>query len=74
MPVASGNTLSTVAIVLGIVAVFLVPILFGGIGIVLAFVAKSKGEQRAGVAVTVSIVGTLVGLLFGAIVGATLFG
>lgn len=67
---SSTNGTSTVAIVLGIIALFIVPILFGGIGIALAIVAKNRGESRADVALGVSIVGTVAGVIFGAVVGS----
>ena len=73
-PMTAGSGFSTSAIVLGIIAVFLVPILFGGIGIILAVVGKNKGEKNANVALTVAIVCTVAGLIFGAVVGAATYG
>jgi len=70
---SAGSTYSTAAMVLGAIAVFLVPILFGGAGIVLAVIAKNKGEKNANVALTVAILCTIAGIIFGAAVGASTY-
>ena len=67
---SGSNTLSIVAIVLGIVAVFLLPILFGIAAIVCAAVAKSRKERLANVALAVAIIGTIAGFALGALVFA----
>jgi membrane associated rhomboid family serine protease len=65
---ASGsNTLSIVAIVLGVVAVFLLPILFGVGAIVCAVVAKTRHERLSSIALAVAIVGTIAGFALGAL-------
>jgi hypothetical protein len=63
-----GNALSYAAIALGIVAVFIAPIIVGPIGIVLAVVARSKGEPRWTWGLGVAIAGTVIGLILGAMV------
>ena len=68
------NALSITSIVLGIVAVFLVPIVFMIAGIVCAILAKQKNESLWVIGLVVSIAGGVAGIVFGAIVGAMLFG
>lgn len=65
---ARGNALSYAAIALGIVAIFIAPIIVGPIGIVLAVVARSKGEPRWTWGLGVAIAGMVIGLILGAIV------
>jgi uncharacterized protein YacL len=62
------NAFSIAAIVCGVIAVLIFPIVFGPIGIILAAVAKSRNEPRANTALIVAIVGTIVGFLLGFIV------
>ena len=67
------NALSITSIVLGIVAVFLVPIVFMIAGIVCAILAKQKNESLWVIGLVVSIAGGVAGIVFGAIIGAMLF-
>lgn len=69
-PTASpaSSTYSIIAFVFSGFALFLLPILFGPIAIVLAAIAKNKNERLAVTALTVSIVCTVLGFLLGAIV------
>lgn len=60
------NTMSTLGIIFGAIAVLFFPILFGTAGIVLAAIAKSKAEPNANLALVISIGGTVLGFLFGA--------
>lgn len=59
------STLSIVGIVLGCVALFFCPPLFGIGGIVCGAVANSKGERLASTAIGVSIVGLVGGIILG---------
>ena len=59
---------SILAIVSGVVAVLLIPILFGPIGIVLAVVARYRTEPLWKIGLAVAIVGMLLGFLLGYIV------
>jgi cytochrome c biogenesis protein CcdA len=59
----TGNTLSIIAIVFGAIAIVLFPIVFGVVGIILAAVAKSKGEPLSNWALVVSIAGTVLGFV-----------
>ena len=63
---------SVIAIILGGLSFLLFPILFGPAAIILAVIAKKKGESLANVALTVGIVGAVSGMIIGAIVGASL--
>jgi CheY-specific phosphatase CheX len=75
-PVAgnTSNSLSTIAIILGVIGLLFVPMLFGTAGLVLGIVAKSKKEPRANVAIAIGIIGLVGGIILGAIVGAATFG
>lgn len=70
--VATGNTLSVVAIVLGVVALIVLPPVFGIAGIVCACVAMKKGERLAKVGLGVSIGGMVVGMIVGFLVFSAL--
>ena len=63
---------SVIAIILGGLSFLLFTILFGPAAIILAVIAKKKGESLANVALTVGIVGAVSGMIIGAIVGASL--
>ena len=63
---------SVIALILGGLSFLLFPILFGPAAIILAVIAKKKGESLANVALTVGIVGAVSGMIIGAIVGASL--
>ena len=63
---------SVIAIILGGLSFLLFPIVFGPAAIILAVIAKKKGESLANVALTVGIVGAVSGMINGAIVGASL--
>ena len=69
-PATTGNGFSTAGIVCGCIA-FLVP-LVGIVGLVLGFVARSKGEQKARTALTVSTVGLVGGFILGLLLTSTL--
>jgi len=63
---------SVIAIILGGLSFLLFPIVFGPAAIILAVIAKKKGESLANVALTVGILGAISGMIIGAIVGASL--
>lgn len=66
---SANNTLSIVAIVLGVVALIFLPIVFGVIGLVLAIIAKAvRHERLSTVAIVVSAVGLVGGMILGALV------
>ena len=65
---ASGNVLSIISIVCGVISVLFIPILFGVAGLVLGFVARSRGERLATIGIIVSAVGLVLGLILGYIV------
>ncbi|MER7623059.1 hypothetical protein [Streptomyces sp. NPDC126503] len=68
---ATGNVLSTVAMVLGVIAVLFLPIVFGVVGVVLAIVAKTVRHERLAVpALVVAAVGLVGGMILGAVVSS----
>jgi hypothetical protein len=71
---ASGNGFSIGAIVLGVLAVFFLPIILGPAGLVLGFVGKSKGEKLSQLAIVVAGCGTVLGFILGALAFAALSG
>jgi cytochrome c biogenesis protein CcdA len=66
--VSESNTMSIIAIVLGVLAVFIAPIILGPIGIILAVIAKRRGERLSTTALIVAIAGMVLGFILGAIV------
>lgn len=64
------SVLSIISFVPAAIAVFLVPILFGGVAIALAGIAVSRRERLGKVALVVAIVATVVGFVLGAVAGA----
>ena len=67
-PSSPGNTFSTVGIILGAISFLLLPIVFGPAGLIFGAVAKSKGEEKAVVALVVSGLGLVIGMLLGYLV------
>lgn len=68
---SSARVMSIIGIVLGVIAVFVLPIILGPIGAILGFVANSKGDKPLGMYVGIGcIVATVVGMILGAIVFA----
>ncbi len=59
---------SILAIISGIVAILILPIVFGPVGIVLAIVANRRGEPLWKIALGVAIGGMVLGFILGAIV------
>jgi hypothetical protein len=64
-----GNGFSITAIVLGCIALLIVPIITGPAAIVFGGVAKSRGESRSTLALVIAIAGTVIGMIVGAIIG-----
>ncbi len=61
----TGNGLAIAAIVFGIGAVAFAPIILGPIGIVLAVMARNRGQSLGTAALWITIAGTVVGLVLG---------
>ena len=61
----TGNTLSIIGIVCGVLAVLILPIVFGPAGLVLGFIGRSKGERLSTIAIIVAAVGMVLGLVLG---------
>lgn len=72
-PRTAGNGLSTAGIILGAIAFMFFPILFGPAGLICGAIAKSRGEQRAVIAMVVSACGLVIGMIIGAAIGASQF-
>ncbi|MER6116393.1 hypothetical protein E6R60_14525 [Streptomyces sp. A0642] len=69
---ATGNVLSIIAMVFGVVSLIFLPIVFGVVGLVLAIVAKTVRHERLAVAaIVVSAVGLVGGMILGAIVAGS---
>ena len=66
----SGRTMTIISFVLAALALFLVPPLFGGAALVLAIIARTKGDPLATWAIVASIVGIVAGMFIGALVMA----
>jgi len=58
---------SILAIVCGVVAILVLPIIFGPIGIILAVVANRRGEPLWKIALGVAIGGMVLGFILGAV-------
>ena len=67
-PSSPGSTFSTVGIICGAIAFLILPIVFGPAGLIFGAVAKSKGEEKATVALVVSGLGLVIGMFLGFIV------
>lgn len=65
---ATSNVLSILAIVSGVIAVLILPIIFGPIGIVLGIVAKVRHERLSTIAIIVAVVGMILGFALAALV------
>ena len=65
---ARGNTLSIIAIICGVVAVILLPIVFGPVGIVLGIIGKTRNEKLSTIAIAVAVVGMIAGFVLGYLV------
>ena len=72
-PRTAGNGLSTAGIILGAIAFLVFPIIFGPAGLICGAVAKSRGEERAVIAMVVSACGLVIGMIIGAAIGMSQF-
>jgi uncharacterized membrane protein len=70
---STSNTFSILAIVLGGLALLVLPIVFGPAAIILGVVGITKKEKLAPIGLTVGILGMLVGMFIGALVGMAVF-
>ena len=59
---------SIIAIVCGVLAILILPIIFGPVGIVMAIVANRRGEPLWKVALAVAVGGMVLGFILGALV------
>jgi len=66
-PASTGNGYSTAGIVLGAIAVLVLPIIFGPAGLIFGAIARSKGEPRANTALVVAGAGMVLGFIIGAL-------
>lgn len=62
---SDSNGYATGAMVCGAIALLFFPIVFGPVGLVLAAVARSKGERLAPTALAVAATGTVLGMMLG---------
>jgi hypothetical protein len=69
----TSNTFSILAIVLGGLALLVLPIVFGPAAIILGVVGITKKEKLAPIGLTVGILGMVVGMFIGALVGMAVF-
>jgi hypothetical protein len=70
---STSNTFSILAIVLGGLALLVLPIVFGPAAIILGVVGITKKEKLAPIGLTVGILGMVVGMVIGALVGMAVF-
>ncbi|MGC5395619.1 hypothetical protein ACPXCP_07670 [Streptomyces sp. DT20] len=70
-PAATGNVLSIIAMVLGVISLVFLPIVFGVVALVLAIVAQTvRHERLAVIAIVVSAVGLVGGMVLGALLAS----
>jgi len=72
-PKSGGNGFSIAGIICGAIAFLFFPILLGPLGLILGAIGKSKGEDKAVIALVVSGLGLVIGMILGAIIGAATF-
>ncbi|MFY7862717.1 MAG: hypothetical protein ACOVN6_02150 [Rhodoluna sp.] len=71
---SSSNTFSILAIVLGGLALLVLPIVFGPAAIILGVIGITKKEKLAPIGLTVGILGMVVGVFIGAVIGMAVLG
>jgi hypothetical protein len=71
---SSSNTFSILAIVLGGLALLVLPIVFGPAAIILGVIGITKKEKLAPIGLTVGILGMVVGMFIGALIGMAVLG
>ena len=69
----SSNGFSIAGIICGAIAFLFFPIVLGPVGLVLGAVGKSKGEDKAVLALIVSGLGLVIGMILGAAIGASTY-
>jgi len=63
-----GRAWSVAGIISGILAIFLIPVLFGPLGVVFGIVGFVKGDRGLGIAaIIVGVLGFVIGLIVGAL-------
>jgi hypothetical protein len=67
-PRQGAQIFSILAIICGILAILILPIIFGPVGIILAVVGQRRGEQLWKVALGVAVGGMVLGFVLGAVV------
>lgn len=72
-PANAGNGFSIAGIVCGAIAFLFFPIILGPVGLILGAVGKSKGEEKAVIALVVSALGLVIGMILGAMIGASTY-
>jgi hypothetical protein len=71
---SSSNTFSILAIILGGLALLVLPIVFGPAAIILGVIGITKKEKLAPIGLTVGILGMVVGMFIGALIGMAVLG
>lgn len=71
---SSSNTFSILAIVLGGLALLVLPIVFGPAAIILGVIGITKKEKLAPIGLTVGILGMVVGIFIGALTAMAVLG
>ena len=62
------NTMCIIAIVCVVIAVLILPIVFGPVGIVLGVIGKTRHEKLSTIAIVVAAAGMVIGFILGAII------
>ncbi|MDD9206973.1 hypothetical protein PU560_10915 [Georgenia sp. 10Sc9-8] len=65
---SGSNVLSIIAFVLSAIALFFIPLVFGGAAIIAAIIALVRKERLAKIALIVAIAATVLGMVLGAII------
>jgi hypothetical protein len=71
---SSSNTFSILAIILGGLALLVLPIVFGPAAIILGVIGITKKEKLAPIGLTVGILGMVVGIFIGALIAMAVLG
>ena len=66
----TSNGFAAAAMVLGVIAFWFFPVVFGTVGIIVAGVALSKHEPKAPLGMTFAVAGTLLGMIIGVALGS----
>lgn len=71
-PKSAGSGFSVAGIICGAIAFLFLPIVLGPVGLILGAIGKSKGEEKAVIALVVSALGLVIGMILGFLVFASL--